>query len=277
MTSEYSKARGRHKRTILFGIVEVQGGMTRLAFLEEMVQIPGTIAGLLPVASVALAMQRQSAAGTAGGQLTPSHSLKDYRFYDLNLQELDAGAFIASVPKPGVVIAIPAVLCGVSITPAVFEACYKTREVAKCKAFTASHHGHANPIDVSTIDAFISYSSKDSKLAEELAIALKARGAEIFLAAQSIGLSKRWEESLRAAILGTKLLVLLATRESAKSEWVQVECGAAWVLDKPICVARVQLDESELVAFLPNVQSGPYDTQIEREAFLTQVEKLIQG
>jgi TIR domain-containing protein len=63
-----------------------------------------------------------------------------------------------------------------------------------------------------------------------------------------------WNEILRAALVGSRELALLASPESLKSEWVTTEWGAAWVLQRRIVPILFRCDVASLPQRLQRYQ-----------------------
>lgn len=83
-------------------------------------------------------------------------------------------------------------------------------------------------------DVFLSYSAKDSELAGKIYDEILAAGGKAFLAKKSIEPGSEFAEEIRNALKESSELWLLVSPNSAKSEWVVSEWGAAWVLNKRI-------------------------------------------
>lgn len=85
------------------------------------------------------------------------------------------------------------------------------------------------------IRVFVSYSSKDKKMAGEIDAVLKVLRMEPFLAhGDSIETGKQWKEAVREAIRECDILVALVTPNFRESEYTEQEVGAAWGLKKPV-------------------------------------------
>lgn len=95
------------------------------------------------------------------------------------------------------------------------------------------------------IDVFLSYSSKDTDVANELVQIFIDNGLSCYMASKSLSGGELWEEAIRRALFRSKELVVLLTPNSIKSSWVMIEAGAAWVLQKPIipCIQYVKASE----------------------------------
>lgn len=74
---------------------------------------------------------------------------------------------------------------------------------------------------------FISYSSKDSSAAKNIAEMLRENGIEPWLAEDQILPGDRISEKIQKAIKGSEYFVVLLSQNSLKSKWVSTELGAA--------------------------------------------------
>jgi hypothetical protein len=77
-------------------------------------------------------------------------------------------------------------------------------------------------------DVFISYSTLDQELADFVEHHLKADGVSVFLASASLSPGDVWSETIRKALRLSKTVVLLASRNACKSEYVRQEFGGAF-------------------------------------------------
>ena len=85
-----------------------------------------------------------------------------------------------------------------------------------------------------TFDAFLSYSAANSAEAEIVHAAATAAGLRVFMAPKLLQPGDDFAEEIRASLEGSAELWLLLSPQSAKSEWVTSEWGAAWVLKRRI-------------------------------------------
>jgi len=74
---------------------------------------------------------------------------------------------------------------------------------------------------------FISYSSKDSSTAKNIAEMLRDNGIEPWLAEDQILPGDKISEKIQKAIKGSEYFVVLLSQNSLKSKWVSTELGAA--------------------------------------------------
>jgi hypothetical protein len=95
------------------------------------------------------------------------------------------------------------------------------------------------------IDVFISYSTLDSAIATDLSDIFDKQGLSSFMARKSLSGGDEWQESIRQALIRSKVILILLTPHSITSQWVLIEVGASWVLGKPIfpCINEVDVNE----------------------------------
>lgn len=83
-------------------------------------------------------------------------------------------------------------------------------------------------------DVFLSYNISDNEIAASIFSDILAAGGTAFLAKRSIEPGEDFAEEIRRALVNSHEIWLLVSPESAKSEWVISEWGAAWALKKKI-------------------------------------------
>ena len=91
---------------------------------------------------------------------------------------------------------------------------------------------------------FISYSSKNTEIAEMLRTALIDEGMDVWMARHSIVVGDDFAEAILDAIDACSVFVLLLSRESQESRNVRDELEHAYTADKPIL--PVHIDNSEI-------------------------------
>ena len=117
-------------------------------------------------------------------------------------------------------------------------------------------------------DIFISYSHRDSQLAESLYSKLSAAGLRCFLAEKDIAAAERWEDRIRDAIRVSQRILLLITPNSKDSHWVVAEAGAAWILGKRLVPALAYVDVSELISPIASHQARLVQTPEQIESLV---------
>jgi TIR domain len=108
--------------------------------------------------------------------------------------------------------------------------------------------GHASEFNASLdkifppapeFDLFISYAAADSAGANELRKDLESNLLKCFKAEKNIQVATEWQDSIRAALIGSKRILILPTPRSINRPWILLETGAAWALGKPLIPALV--------------------------------------
>jgi TIR domain len=88
--------------------------------------------------------------------------------------------------------------------------------------------------------AFISYSSKNSSVANKLQETLEAYGHSVWRDVRSIVGGDRWESEIYRAIDNSDVLVVIVSAESASSKWVKEEILLAKkILNKPTKLKKI--------------------------------------
>lgn len=112
---------------------------------------------------------------------------------------------------------------------------------------------------MSGYDLFVSYSSRNERKALKIAQLAKQKGLKTYVAKKSLKPGVKWKEEIKQALLDSKALCLLLTPASLKSEWVLIEWGAAWILDKPIMPILSGCKVNDLPSRLKELQCTDYD------------------
>ena len=86
---------------------------------------------------------------------------------------------------------------------------------------------------------FVSHSSDNRELAQELASFLEARGARIWIAPRDVRPGMDYSEQLQAAIENCAAFVVLVTEMANKSPYVRAETEMAFSNNKPIFPVRI--------------------------------------
>ncbi len=89
-------------------------------------------------------------------------------------------------------------------------------------------------------NAFLSYSRKDIVAARKLVAELKKRGVTVYRDVERLHASDRWAQRLEQMVRAADVFLVLATQQSAESEWVRREI--AWAkeeLERGGCVRRI--------------------------------------
>ena len=103
--------------------------------------------------------------------------------------------------------------------------------------------------------AFISYSSKDKEMAENLHLVLEKAGIDIFMAALSIESGMNWSEAIFENLSKATWVFFLATKNFCKSQTVQQELGASLATDKTIIPLLVDISPEKLPGWVDRCQA----------------------
>jgi TIR domain len=95
-------------------------------------------------------------------------------------------------------------------------------------------------------DVFISFSSKDEKLARFVQDHLMAGGVSVFLVPASLHPGEEWSPQILNALRGSNWVIFLASRAACASSWVQQELGAAIGMQKKLVPIVWDMAPSEL-------------------------------
>lgn len=87
------------------------------------------------------------------------------------------------------------------------------------------------PIERNPRQVFISYAHQDAQFAQRLANDLKAKGLEIWMAPDSIKPGEKWVEAINRGLAECGVFMLVLTRSSVNSRWVESETNAAIELE----------------------------------------------
>ena len=121
------------------------------------------------------------------------------------------------------------------------------------------------------IDLFISYSTKDTDIASELAGMLQKHGLSYFMDSRSLSSGDEWTESIRHSLIQSKEVLMLLTPNSIKSQWVMIEAGAAWVQGKRIVPCIQFVDKKDLPGPIGRYQVKKIATYKDKEELIQEI------
>jgi hypothetical protein len=104
-------------------------------------------------------------------------------------------------------------------------------------------------------DVFISYSSKDEKMAQFLRSHLQQQEVSVFMASMSLQLGQHWSAQILSNLKTSSWVLFLASREACQSPYVQQEVGAALVQQKKLVPIIWEIDPSELPGWAKQYQA----------------------
>jgi len=120
-------------------------------------------------------------------------------------------------------------------------------------------------------DVFISYATGDSAVADELRNDLERNGLRCFMAEKDIQVAAEWQDSIRAALIGSKQILVLLTPRSINRPWVLMETGAAWALGKALIPALSHVAANELLDPIRRYQARVIETMAQRRALVNEL------
>lgn len=101
-----------------------------------------------------------------------------------------------------------------------------------------------------TAPVFISYSSRDQKVARDICAALEKRGIACWIAERDVGPGENFQEAIVRAIRVAKVMVLVLTANANKSPEVKKELALASQQKLTVIPARIEeVVLSEALAF----------------------------
>jgi hypothetical protein len=133
---------------------------------------------------------------------------------------------------------------------------------------------HAEP--GTAIDVFISYSTTDRAIAEDIANRLRALQLMVFLSHDTITTGPAWRSQVGVALRRCRVAVLLLSTQSLQSDWVRYEIGALWALNKAVAPALLDCDVSQLPELVCDFQARSVAGASDRAIFCHEVERLVR-
>ncbi len=101
-------------------------------------------------------------------------------------------------------------------------------------------------LEPSKYDVFLSYAAADKDEARELSAFLTKKKLNVFLSGKDIQPGSKWEDEIKDALKNSRLMCILATPNSLKSEWVTTEWAVAWANSVRILPVLLRCSVSEL-------------------------------
>ena len=117
---------------------------------------------------------------------------------------------------------------------------------------------HDRPLfEPARLQAFLSYSHDDKKLAGDLKRGLDSLRVDAFLAHEDIDTGSSWPDMILKALKSTDFLVCILTEAFYKSDWTLQEVGVAVGHGKPI--VPISVDEVMPRGFMNTIQACKFD------------------
>jgi hypothetical protein len=83
-------------------------------------------------------------------------------------------------------------------------------------------------------DLFLSYREADAENAQRILEEARKHDVRVFMAQEVIEPGEEWELKIREALLASRELAFVATKESLKRPWVVTECAARRLLKRVV-------------------------------------------
>lgn len=105
-------------------------------------------------------------------------------------------------------------------------------------------------------DIFISYSSKDKQTADKVCQVLESHNMKCWLAPRDIGVGRKYSEAIESAICNCRVFLIIFSKNSSSSPWVESELNIAFTEYKVIVPLRIDNTklEGEMRLLLNNKQ-----------------------
>lgn len=91
------------------------------------------------------------------------------------------------------------------------------------------------------------------------------------MAEKDIQVAAEWQDSIRAALIGSKQILVLLTPRSINRPWVLMETGAAWALGKALIPALSHVAANELLDPIRRYQARVIETTAQRQALVNEL------
>lgn len=116
-------------------------------------------------------------------------------------------------------------------------------------------------------EVFISYSTKNSDIANKICYALEQNGLKCWIAPRNIPSGTVYIDAIADAIKSTKIIVLIFSKYSQESKYVSNEINMAFSHNKPILSVNIEniLPKEELEYYLKVTQWLPLNSDSEEE------------
>lgn len=138
---------------------------------------------------------------------------------------------------------------------------------------TSALKSHSN--SSSSVDVFLSYCTRDTSTAENMASKLRQHNIRVFLAHQTISIGPRWELQVLEAAQACRLAVLLVSPQSLVSDWVRYEIGAFWGLGKHVAPVLMDVQVHQLPELIRQYQSSSIIGSADIDGFCIKVQSML--
>ena len=128
-----------------------------------------------------------------------------------------------------------------------FDILFRVERLTRENVMTALHRKMKEDQEIRlTRDVFLSYSSINQSDAKTLHDTFESRGLRCYMAPLYLESGAEVEMEIRKALLASREVCILCSREMLKSQWALTEWGAAWALQKRITPVLLRMNIDEL-------------------------------
>lgn len=207
----------------------------------------------------------------------------EFNLYSWRQDEIPRESKIIEVPKPGIVMAVHRDTAKKIGSSSDFGVTLQLRRMLerdegklgqRLQRFLQDDDASFEPLPYAKYDVFMSYSTEDLSLAQDLVDDLQRCGLRCFLASRNISSGRLWQEEIRQALVASRVAVLLLTPNSVSSAWVMCEAGAGWALDKNIVPALIGVDVKQTPEIISGYQCRAIDSADGRAQLLEELKDL---
>lgn len=129
------------------------------------------------------------------------------------------------------------------------------------------------PPEKAQYDIFLSYTTSDSHIAEELYEEFQKYQIDCYMAEMDLALATEWQSEISEALKSSKIVAILVTPRSKSKDWVLIEVGAAWILGKKLLPLLNQVNSSDLIGPLSQFQARVVENSKQRQFIASEISK----
>ena len=105
---------------------------------------------------------------------------------------------------------------------------------------------------------------------------LKKRSISSFLAEKDIELGKKWDDEIRENLMSCNIVLIIFTPNSKDQHWILLESGAAWVLNKTIIPATMNVEFGDILKPISASQGISITTPQGYTDLINKIEKILK-
>lgn len=208
-----------------------------------------------------------------------SKNIRDYDLFSWDIRKIDYSKRICEIPKPGIIIAVRKTL------EMSFAHALRLKNIVMNEQdmnerrfldeFLNGYESKFEPFEYLSNDVFISYSKKDSDIANEIYTHLKNENVTCFMAEKDIAIGKIWDDEIDKALSSSKVVLLIITPNSIDSKWIMLESGAALALKRTIIPAFIYVSIEILPDPIKKYQGIDINTTDGRNRLYNEIQKAL--